>query len=368
MKQLSICLATYNRSALLGRTVDALARQITALDNPDLVEVLIGDNHSTDATPTVAAEAAARWNFVRHVRHEKNLGGEGNWSALVDMAEGRFVWLFADDDYILEGCVARVLHAIDRHPDIGYLFVNYELWDETRKLVHAPSFCVAQQDCIVDSVEALYRETRFAGSFIGANVFQKESYLRAGEPWHFRTLWPHLYLACKLVASQSGYVIARPLLRMGCYPRAVTYDYQKDQGRSHFHLDAQMMYMDFARHVESLLSAESIRLLDREILENNRFQIEHYREMSPRYEWSYVWTTYRRLVRFRAMRQSPRFWLVYVPILFMPGSAFRAYWAYRQMRHALPNWESSPSALQRTLYRMYRALRTIKRRMLQQPA
>jgi glycosyltransferase involved in cell wall biosynthesis len=53
----SIVIATRNRSALLGQTLDALARQRWPRDS---VEVVVADNGSTDDTRAVVEQAAAR--------------------------------------------------------------------------------------------------------------------------------------------------------------------------------------------------------------------------------------------------------------------------------------------------------------------
>ena len=80
---ISICIPTYNRAALLRRCLSHLLtfRAIT-------YEVIVGDNASSDATPDVAAEFAAKFPYWSYFRHAENVGVTRNYHSILG-ARGR---------------------------------------------------------------------------------------------------------------------------------------------------------------------------------------------------------------------------------------------------------------------------------------
>lgn len=65
---LSVVVPAYNEADTLGAIVGKVA------SIPDLLEIVIVDDHSSDRTPEVCRELAERYDLVRFVRHENNLG------------------------------------------------------------------------------------------------------------------------------------------------------------------------------------------------------------------------------------------------------------------------------------------------------
>ena len=120
---LSICLPTYNRSHWLRASLNYSAPQAQAMGG--LVEIIISDNVSTDKTPQVVAEFQERYPCIRYSRNETNIGANPNMVHCVrDLARGAFIWVLGDDDFILEGTVAKVVAAIQQYPEIDYIHLN----------------------------------------------------------------------------------------------------------------------------------------------------------------------------------------------------------------------------------------------------
>ena len=87
--RLSVVIPTYNRSASLRQTLEALAGQ----DYADY-EVIVVDDASTDDTP---AMLAAQFPWARVLRHERNRGPAAARNRGVGVATGEVV-VFTDDD------------------------------------------------------------------------------------------------------------------------------------------------------------------------------------------------------------------------------------------------------------------------------
>lgn len=109
---LSICIPTYNRAPLLEEAISSVLDQIDQ-SNVGLVELVISDNASTDATWQVVAQfAEAGGSLIRYYRNERNLGPDANILLSVERASGRYAWILGDDDLIVRGAINRMLGEI----------------------------------------------------------------------------------------------------------------------------------------------------------------------------------------------------------------------------------------------------------------
>jgi hypothetical protein len=89
----SLGVPVYNGEPHLRETLDSIVAQ----DYRPL-EVVISDNASTDATPTICREYADRYPWLRYHRNDANIGAWRNFNQLPDMARGScFMWVGAHD-------------------------------------------------------------------------------------------------------------------------------------------------------------------------------------------------------------------------------------------------------------------------------
>src|ERR1041385_5095813 len=117
---LSICIATRNRAEFIGATIDSILPQLD-----EATELVIVDGASTDATPQIVAERQRRSARIRYPRLAKNGGVDRDFAAAVELAEGRYCWLFTDDDLFKPDAVARVRSRLDEGHSL--IIVNTEV-------------------------------------------------------------------------------------------------------------------------------------------------------------------------------------------------------------------------------------------------
>lgn len=100
----SIGLPVFNGARFLAKVLDAVLGQ-----NYDDFELVISDNASTDATPEILREYAARDPRIRLFRQPFNIGIGNNWSFVARQARGRWLhWISCNDEYsphLLRDCV-----------------------------------------------------------------------------------------------------------------------------------------------------------------------------------------------------------------------------------------------------------------------
>lgn len=80
-------------------------------------EIVVSDNASTDATPRIVAEWAARDPRIRYHRNPVNIGASGNFNKVFELSRAPlFKWAACDDTFApgyLEACV----RLLERNPD-----------------------------------------------------------------------------------------------------------------------------------------------------------------------------------------------------------------------------------------------------------
>lgn len=109
---LTLCIPTYNRAKFLDVALERLMRQYQALPDPLELEIIVSDNCSSDSTPLIVNKYLAIGLPLTYVRNAENLGPDGNFIQCFKMAQGKYVWLLGDDDFLKEGALNDILSVL----------------------------------------------------------------------------------------------------------------------------------------------------------------------------------------------------------------------------------------------------------------
>ena len=109
--RLTLAVPTHNRAATLAETLASLAAQRLPADVD--TECIVVDNNSSDRTPAVVDEAAARAPFAIRRVFETGPGSSFARNRAVDEAAGDFI-LFIDDDAVADSDWAALMLAAIR--------------------------------------------------------------------------------------------------------------------------------------------------------------------------------------------------------------------------------------------------------------
>ena len=111
--KLSICIPTYNRAALIGKTLESIIAQATGD-----VEIVVSDNASTDNTAEVIKGFTAKFPRLVYVQQEINKGADANFMNVVSNASGEYCWLLGSDDVMKAGALRKVLEELSAAPAV----------------------------------------------------------------------------------------------------------------------------------------------------------------------------------------------------------------------------------------------------------
>lgn len=121
----SIGIPVFNGERYLGQAIESALAQ-----SYERLEVVVSDNASTDATPTICRDYVRRDPRVRYSRLRTNVGPIANFNRVFRLARGPyFKWLAADDVCGPE-LVARCLAVLEAEPGVGLCSTRFVEIDE----------------------------------------------------------------------------------------------------------------------------------------------------------------------------------------------------------------------------------------------
>jgi len=123
--RVSVIVPVYNRAAFVTEALASALEQ----ECPGGMEVVVVDDGSTDETPTVLAELAARHPELRILR-QANSGPAHARNLAMRAARGEFLALLDSDDIWLPGKLASQVALLDAQPDAAFAHSDVdEFWE-----------------------------------------------------------------------------------------------------------------------------------------------------------------------------------------------------------------------------------------------
>ncbi len=123
----SVAMITYNHERFIAQAIESVLAQQT----PFAIELVIGEDCSTDGTRTIV-QRYARTNpaVVRPILHEKNVGMHQNHRAVLAACRGEFVaFLEGDDFWLSPQKLAIQVHLLTARPEAAGCFHRVSLVD-----------------------------------------------------------------------------------------------------------------------------------------------------------------------------------------------------------------------------------------------
>jgi glycosyltransferase involved in cell wall biosynthesis len=170
--RLTIAIPTWNRAGFLRDNLRQLERELRRVREGE-VELLVSDNGSDDDTPAVLADAAQRIPQLRSVRKPGNVGWGLNFLSCLQLARGDYVMLLADDDFIVDGGLARILETLERNPDYGSLTLGAYGFDRDFVAEHPGTVPPPSRDYA--SLDDYLVDTALANTLLSATVMRRAS-------------------------------------------------------------------------------------------------------------------------------------------------------------------------------------------------
>lgn len=131
---LSICIPTYNRADLLRRTLNSFEN-----GTPEL-EVIICDNSDNDKSRSVVNEIMLRFRGSwQYHKNEPPLGPVDNMNKAILLSKGKYVYVFHDDDYLLDGGIPTIIEKLLQNPNERVFLFGVKLVDINERTLRIQS-------------------------------------------------------------------------------------------------------------------------------------------------------------------------------------------------------------------------------------
>lgn len=204
---LSICIATLNRAAFIGATLESIATQL-----PEGVEVVVLDGASTDNTQSIVESFQPQIPTLRYIRQGRNSGVDRDFNTAVELASGTYVWLMSDDDLVKPGVLAALMAAVREeyslivlNAEVRTLDLSQELDGDRLRFGENRTYAPAQ-------FFQLFEDTSAYLTYIGAVVMRRELWLARDRESYFGSYFIHVGVIFQAPLPGPSLVIAAPCI------------------------------------------------------------------------------------------------------------------------------------------------------------
>lgn len=200
---ISVIIATYKRANDLDRAIQSVR------DEPgDYFEIVVGDDGSPDHTPQIVAKHTGDPR-LRTYRNDVNLGMQANYLKIARFAQGRYLFILTDDDYLLPGALAKVNRIIEDHPEVDYILSDLPSLDErTNQILDVHR--TYSIDTVIPAGLAAVEKTASSAWVLSRQVLKREAIDWATwEKFHRNIFFPIIFAGRAMLHGPSYYLADR---------------------------------------------------------------------------------------------------------------------------------------------------------------
>jgi glycosyltransferase involved in cell wall biosynthesis len=185
MASVDIVIPCYQHGHFLRDCVDSVLGQ-----HVNDLRILIIDNASTDSSPRVARELAARDSRIEIVLRPRNLGPHASFNEGVDWASADYLMILCSDDLLAPGSLARMVSVMEQHPQISFAYGDDVHWREGEPFPEPREAGPPTAWRVRDGTDFIVERCRNPEAYIAAGMVlaRTSAHKAAG---HYRSDLPH---------------------------------------------------------------------------------------------------------------------------------------------------------------------------------
>lgn len=146
----SICIFSYNYEQFIAQAIDSVLSQQTTFP----LEIIIGDDCSTDGTPAILKQYQQRYpDVIKLLLNDHNQGGTRNWVRTISQCQGKYIALLDGDDYFIDPLkLKKQFDMLENDSAANLVFSSvierYENKDGYEEVVSFPKDSYAESDIL----------------------------------------------------------------------------------------------------------------------------------------------------------------------------------------------------------------------------
>ena len=317
-KLLSIAIPTYNRAGYLDLCLSQICKQLQAHEKD--IELIVSDNASPDNTEMIVQKYIAEGQQISYTRNPENIGADNNISQAFQLAAAKYVLVLADDDVLVDGAIAKIMHVL-RNGEYGVVHLQaYPYQDNFAK--EYPKRSKRPATIEYHNTYDFIRRVNYYFTFISGNIVNKSLVDRGINTqdfdgtnmvqlsWTFSALFNsrgNVYIGQNMVAAKGGNSGGYQMCRAFGINQNIVFDYFIKRGVHKKYFDAinrNLLYSFFPVVLRGLRK------------DTGRFHEEKY--------FQTLYPVFKRYVNF---------WLFTVPAIVLPLPIVR--WLLRIIRNSM---------------------------------
>jgi abequosyltransferase len=164
---LTIGIPTYNRARYLDRCLDSILSQLSGLEQD--IELIVANNASTDNTKAIV-NTYSKKATITYYENKVNLGPDSTCSICFDKANGKYVWVLGDDEFLIQGSLKLIIDLL-RSNNYGDVYLHCIPFHKEEELDETPVYeakTVSYKDPL-----AYLRQLHYYVTFISGNIVNK---------------------------------------------------------------------------------------------------------------------------------------------------------------------------------------------------
>ncbi|OGR46731.1 MAG: hypothetical protein A2021_02220 [Elusimicrobia bacterium GWF2_52_66] len=224
MPLVCVCVPTYNSGKTLAATLDSISGQTYRN-----ISLIVVDNASSDNTLEIADACAAKDSRVRVIRNTVNVGGEGNFTRCLQLADGDYTAIFHSDDIYCPKMVEEQVKFLQANTEAGAIFAMADTVDGDGRVGRSyrlPRALAARPSRLYD-FQTIFKSMLKHGNFLlcpGAMVRTAiyKDYIKHWDYEHFKTS-ADLDVWLRILQKHPIGVINEPLFNYRVSPSSFSY-------------------------------------------------------------------------------------------------------------------------------------------------
>ncbi len=194
---LSVLVPTYQQERYIGQCIESIIDQRVHFP----IEILVGDDCSSDATVSVAQSLQARDARLQVFSWPQNEGGLKNIDKLLQKAQGKYVTILEGDDFWLDiDHLSKSINYLEAHQECNFTAANY---------LHLEGESISRkQKLFTKKIQKLQFWHLALGNFIqmGTVVYRRKCYSRIRDDFIALPLGDYPLVLSLLLDSEGAYL------------------------------------------------------------------------------------------------------------------------------------------------------------------
>ena len=249
-EMISVVVVTYNQEKTIGRTLDAILCQKCHLP----IEIVIGEDCSTDGTRAICEDYAKRYSQIRLFSNQQNKGVVDNYFDCLLACKGKYIADCAGDDFWVDPeKLEKEVCVMEQHPQVTMVITNWRFYNElTQQTEPGHQKALAPITPGRELLEAFITQTGMSVFHLCSSLYRADIFRSCyqADPQFFRcSVTEDLQIACAM--AQHGDIAYLPDVTLHYSIGNESVSAQKDEVRQfRFLRNVTQLSYDLAKHYD----------------------------------------------------------------------------------------------------------------------